>query len=383
MNNKVWAAVYVVLLGAASLHLYRFPVYAMDSLGYMGNALLMKHLDPSMIHELVYAEVNRMPDGAKHDLLGTLEGADSIKYASRQMRAKNVSSFIEFLPCFAIRPLYVQLLYILSLVVGLTRAGVLLAVGSYFLLGLLVFFWCQRYVPSLWAVAFSTVLMLTTPVTMLGRSTMPDALSTLLALSALFLIFEVEKLLPGLLLLLVSIFVRTDNIAVAAPVLAALWFTGRLDFWKTASLGLLSVISVLFINHFAGDYGLAMLYYRNFVGTPSFPAEMNLHLSARVYLSGMRSSIVLMLESPLLEFVLLGIVGFYRKSPLVWISAVTTAYATLHFLILPNWVDRWFVLTYLAMALSSICVRSKVPVSESRPSFLRPGFLRRTSEQSV
>jgi hypothetical protein len=194
-------------------------------------------------------------------------------------------------------------------------------------------------------------------------------------MSALFLIFEVEKLLPGLLLLLVSTFVRTDSVALALPVLAVLWFTSRLEFWKAALLGLLSVLSVALINHFARDYGLAVLYYRNFSGTPRFPADMNLHMSVRVYVcgyvSGFRFGIRWMLVSPLLGFVLLGLVGLCRKSRRLLISAISTTCAVLHFLLLPNWEDRWFVIPYLSLALSSICVESTVPVSTS-PSSLHP-----------
>ena len=284
------------------------------------------------------------------------------------MRAKNVDSSTEFLPCFAIRPLYNQLLYVLSLVVGLRRAAVLIAVASYFLLGILIFAWCQRYVPSYYAATFCAVLMLTPPLILLGRSTLPDALFSLLAMSSLFLIFEVEKLFPGLLLLLISTFVRTDNVALALPVLAVLWFTARLEFWKAALLGLLSVLSVVLINHFAGDYGPAMLYYRNFSGKPSFPADMNLRMSVRVYVSGFRFGIRRMLVSPLLAFVLLGLVGLCRKSRLLLISAISTTYAVLHFVTLPNWEDRWFVITYRSLALSSICVESTAPVSTSPPS---------------
>jgi hypothetical protein len=361
--HRVCVALYVLLLGALSVHLYRSPVYPMDTIGYMGNALLMEHLDTSTIHQLVYAEVDRMPAGVQRDLLGSRESSDPTQDSSRQIRAKSVESFGEFLPCFAIRPLYNQLLYILSLIVGLRRAAILLAVVPYFLLGLLVFLWCERYLIGYVAAAFSAVLMLTPPITLLGRSTLPDALSTLLALCALFLIFEIDKPFPGLLLLIGSIFVRTDSVVLVAPVLAALWLAGRLDFWKAAALGLLSVLSVLSINHFAGDYGLAMLYYRNFEGTPSFPAEMNLHLSAHGYIAGFHQGISWMMESPLPEFLLLGLVGLYRKSPLLPVALVTTIYALLHFLVLPNWVDRWFVLTYVALALSSICVRPRVSFS--------------------
>ena len=34
--SRVWTTIYVVLLGTVSVHLYRFPVYPMDILGYMG-----------------------------------------------------------------------------------------------------------------------------------------------------------------------------------------------------------------------------------------------------------------------------------------------------------------------------------------------------------
>ena len=34
--SRVWITIYVVLLGTVSVDLYRFPVYPMDILGYMG-----------------------------------------------------------------------------------------------------------------------------------------------------------------------------------------------------------------------------------------------------------------------------------------------------------------------------------------------------------
>jgi hypothetical protein len=48
------------------------------------------------------------------------------------------------------------------------------------------------------------------------------------------------------------------------------------------------------INYFAGDYGLRMLYYRNFIGTPSAPGEMTVTFSFRDYLVAFRSGITLM-----------------------------------------------------------------------------------------
>jgi hypothetical protein len=70
-------------------------------------------------------------------------------------------------------------------------------------------------------------------------------------------------------------------------------------------LALLAVASVFCINHFAGDYGIGMLYYRNFVGVPVAPAEMTVGLSWREYVAALRSGITLMAESFFLPFLLL------------------------------------------------------------------------------
>ncbi len=86
--HRVWVILYVVLLSATTVHLFRAPVYPMDTHGYIGNALLMKHLDSDRIHQLVYAEVDRMPAAVQRDLHGIRESGDLTQDTSRQSRAK-------------------------------------------------------------------------------------------------------------------------------------------------------------------------------------------------------------------------------------------------------------------------------------------------------
>ena len=100
---------YVLALGVASIHLYRTPIYAMDSLQYMGNALLMEDTDIVSVHRRVYAELNRwVPEGARRGLLGNEPGAPQDQNDSRRERARSAERYAEFLPLFAIRPLYDQ-----------------------------------------------------------------------------------------------------------------------------------------------------------------------------------------------------------------------------------------------------------------------------------
>ncbi len=155
----------------------------------------------------------------------------------------------------------------------------------------------------------------------------------------------------GLVTLLASLYFRTDFVVLSAPVFLALWMAKKIELYQAIVLSLLAVGSVLTINYFAGDYGIKMLYYRNFIGAPSAPGEMAIAFSARDYFKAFRSGLTSAAEGFLIPFVLLGILGWIYSSRLRIVAVVATVYMLLHFLLLPNWVERWFGVFYLAMVL--------------------------------
>jgi hypothetical protein len=346
---------YTVLLSLVSLHLYKNPIYSMDSIQYMGNALLMEETDPVIIHQKVYSEIKlRVPGVPQEQLLGYEPGAPQSQNDSRRERAMNPYRFAEFLPLFAIRPLYNQALWLISKTgLGLLRASIFLSVVPYFLLGILLILWLLRYVDMPLAFLMAFLLMISPPLTELGRDLGSDALATLLAFLSLYLIFEKELLTAGLAVLLASIFVRTDNVVLAGPVILACWLEQRIDFVKASALAVLALASALSINHFAGDYGIKMLYYRNFIGTPLAPAEMTVQFSFHDYLSAFRSGITLGTNSFFIPFLLVGIGGFFVAKKMRSVAAVALAFLLLHFIVLPNWQERWFGVFYLAMVVTS------------------------------
>lgn len=100
-------ALYVLVLLGLSIHLYRTPYYDMDFVQYMGNALLMEESDPVRIHSRIYGELKRyVPQSALKSLLGNQPGAPEDQNRSRSERATDPNRFMQFLPLFAIRPLY-------------------------------------------------------------------------------------------------------------------------------------------------------------------------------------------------------------------------------------------------------------------------------------
>ena len=343
---------YALLLGGVAFHLYRSPIYDMDSIQYMGNALLMEDTDVVRVHHRVYAELQQsVPKGVRDDLLGRELGAPADQNKSRQERAANPLRFAEFLPLFAIRPLYNQTLWLVSKTgLGLVRSGILISVVSYFALGLLLFLWVRKYAAHTVALAIPTLLMLSPPLTMLGRDPTSDALATLVAFGSLYLLFQKERPAAGLALALVSIYFRTDFVVLAGLVILACWLERRVDFWKAFVLAAVALGSVFFINHFAGDYGFKMLYYRNFVAVPVAPGEMTVQFSFRDYVAALRSGVTQIMNSFFLPFLIVGVLGLASKRTRM-LFAVSLAYLLLHFLILPNWQERWFGVFYLSMGV--------------------------------
>lgn len=353
-GSRLFLVVYLLFLAGVSFRIYRTPVYSLDSLQYMGNALLMEQTDIVSIHHRVYAELRAaVPNPALAHLLGSEPGEAPELSRSRQERASNPYRYGQFLPLFAIRPLYNQALYVTSKSgLGLVRSGVLISVASYFGLGVLLFLWLQKYTSPLLSCAMALLSMLSPPLVTLGRETTSDALATLIAFAGLYLLFEEQRVAPSLMLLLASIYFRTDFVVLVGPILAICWLQGRVRFWQALVLGGVGVASVLLINHFAGDYGIKMLYYRNFVGTPIAPAEMTVQFSFHDYLSAFRSGITKLMGSFFIPFLAFGILGIRSKRTLPLLCA-TVAYVALHFLILPNWEERWFGVFYLSMV---VCV---------------------------
>jgi hypothetical protein len=361
---------YLLLLTGISFHVYRTPIYSMDALQYMGNAALMEETDVVKVHHKVYAELDRIPRVARENLLGHQAGKSEDQNRSRLERAANPYRYAQFLPLFAIRPMYIIVLYWMSKTgLGLLRAGVVISTLSYFSLGVIFFRWLTRYLPHVSALFLALLVMMSPPIMSLGRENTADALASLVAFSGLYLIFEKQSLCRGLTLLLASLYFRTDFVVLAGPVLLALWWDRKLNLWQTSVLSALAVASVLTINHFSGDYGIRMLYYRNFVGVPYAPGEMTVSFTFRDYLRAFRSGVTLAADSFLIPFLLLGTIGAILHSRLRVVAAVATAYVVLHFIVLPNWDERWFGVFYLSMALSAVAVR---PAS----------ILRRTSEQT-
>jgi len=247
----------LLTIAISSVHFYQSPYWTMDLLQYMGNAHLYETTDPVVLHKRVYGELRSSVPASVFDLLTGAPGVQD-DHGAKHDRFLNPYHYAEFLPFFAIRPLYNLTLYAISRTgIGLVSAVRLVSAGSYALVGILVLVWLLRYTRL--APALALLIMLIPHVTFLARNTGADSLSVLLGMMALYLIFERERVAAGITVLSSAIWFRTDNIVLLIPVLLVLLLQGRIEQWKAAVLAALGIPSVIIINRAAGDYGIQML----------------------------------------------------------------------------------------------------------------------------
>lgn len=358
-NSSLWyLSGFAVCLSCFCVRAYHYPEYSTDEFSYMANAVAMRGAGVQAIHQAVYAEAKAgIPKQAFLHLTGTDPIEGPAEGRSFRERATNPYRFAEFLPCFAIRPIFNEAVYVLHywFGVGLLKATVLIPVFSYWLMGWLLLAWMCRYVGLASATLVSVLLLLSPPLWDLARSATPDALSALVVVGALFLLFEQRKPLPGMILLLASVYIRTDNALLVLLTLACLCTTGfGLRLHEAALFSTLAVGSVLLINHFAGDYGAKVLYYRSFVESPVAVGEFVPAFGLREYLTALRAAVTAVVHGPYLIFTLMAVVALLQRTSraLVCVATVTAAYTAAHLVIFPNPETRFFGPFFAAAGLA-------------------------------
>lgn len=276
----------------------------------------LQHVYPIVKHENIRAEASSVLDSPEH--LGQLE------------------------PLYAIRPVYVETIAVLARSgVPVDRAINLISALCLFGIGMVLLGWTHRPL-------YCALLMATPAIVGLGRIGTPDALSSLLLLSSVWAIVR-QRLFPGVLFLLVSVWVRTDNILIIVMILLWLAGTGRLSLSYAAILAGLAAASLLFIQHFSGNYGWSVLFRYSFIGG-KYPAEILPHVSVREYMVTFGRGLEGIGGQELALWTLVGVAAWrwlpqrFQARQLLVVIAVA---AIVRFLLFPTPEDRYFAWAYL------------------------------------
>jgi hypothetical protein len=280
-----------------------------------------------------------LPEDDYHDIAA---GSDF-----RRDVAGNPDHFKQQLRFYQIRPLYIRLLALLhDLGIGYVHAARLISAVAFLILGMLLFAWGRRYVAE-WPSAIGVLLLLITPVIFTAaRTGSPDAISALTVVLGSYVILERNQFAIGSSLLLLSLFLRTDNVIFVMLLVAWLAITkgGRVRF-VAAGLAVACLVSVFAINRIEHSYPWSTLM-QNTANPIVNPAEVKSAIGISDYLSAVYEMVDEASQGSVLVFPFLaGAVLMSRKISAQWtglVKVILLSWAA-HIVLFPHIEDRYFV----------------------------------------
>jgi hypothetical protein len=323
LKRSLVFAAYLVFLLSVAFVCYRRPVPD-DFDRYIYEAILLGRSQPV---DVVYNHVKHESPRAE---------ASSILDSPQHLR--------ELEPLYAIRPLYLGMVALVSTVLPIQQAINFVSAASLLGIGVIVVLWTQRPI-------LSGLLIAASPVAVLGRMGSPDALAALFVIWALWLI-ERRKQHLGLFLLFLSLGMRTDNLLILWSVLAWLVWDHKLSPYIAGAQALVALGIVLLMDHWAGNYGWVVLFRFSFIAG-RYPAQISHTLTLSEYLHAFgRGAEVIFGQFSI--WLLLGWLAWMRRPNAL---PVVAALAVLvHFLLFPSPEVRY--LMWAGIVAAVVLIRS-------------------------
>ena len=310
-------------------------------MAYTGAVISLREGDKARIRSEAYAVLEReLPEADYRDIA---KGS-----SFRRDVAANADHFFQQLRFYRIRPLYVRTLALLhSAGVPYVQATRVISAASFFLLGILLFAWSKTYLGE-WRAAIAIPLLLIAPVIFTSaRTGSPDGMSALAVTFGVYVIFERQRWLLGAAILLLSLFIRTDNVIFILILFAWLALTLSSSGKRAVAAGfaLLGLALVLVLNRVEHSFSWPVLM-QNTANPIVNPAEVAPTFGMTEYLSAVHDMVDEAAESSALVFPFLAALALLsRKLSRDWtrlIEIVLLSWAA-HVILFPHIEDRYFV----------------------------------------
>lgn len=359
--------VFVILNSYDSL---KHPAYNWDLLGYVASALSLEETDQTRIHERTYrvVETSIPPDAFR-----AIVSKDD-PYRSKMQT--DPQAFSRQIYVYRLKPLYGFLMYLLNKTgIPLVVASVFISAVSAAVIFYISFIWLSRHISSAWTGLISLVIGLLAGLPHLSRLSTPDALSGALMLTALYFLLEKRRPAAGILLLLLSIPARIDNIMFIILITPFFVFGAPVGYSLSKKTGtilfFLAVCVYWLIRQGSGTDGWWYQFNHAFLGDREgslpdqiIPFSLGVYLPVltlglfRIFFDGdfLTMTPVIALHGIAVYFWPLQRnppAQFYKHVILVMIS-----YIAVHFILFPVIDDRFFVIQNVMILLSSIMIYS-------------------------
>jgi hypothetical protein len=333
--------------------------YNWDLLGYVAVLNGYQTADPVSIHQNSYRQVGeRITADAYRLLTQDIEPDERGPRNYRADMASDAAHFAQMLPFYRIRPFYTGSLWLLTKMGAHPVDSVYLL--NFFSLSLFItilFLWLKQLL-SLWKATFLSILLtLGLQTVSVAKLAGPDLFSAAWLLLGFYYLIQSKRMYCGLLLIFLSIGIRTDNILLLFSTLLMLVLYQRLVWTAAGSIAAAGFLLYLSINYFAGNYGWWTVFYFTFIYSVNTPADTTPPFSAMVYLKYWVQALPKSLAwHPL--FAMFWTINLLclaqKKYPSIVMLALILAFSVAaKFVLFPAAWERFFLLYY---ALNALCL---------------------------
>ena len=196
---------YVLFLTIWTFYLSKNVFHNWDMIAYLGVVEEYRGQDDTQVHSSVFTSLEE-----------SLSDWDYRRLTHGNYRAKVTADpayFAEQLGFYRVKPLYTRTIQLFQdMGIDKVRAAHLPSILSFWIIGVLLFFWFRNEVGTFLAAILSGLLMLYEPMLNLAKFATPDALSTLGLLALCFACYYDKKAAWIYCLAVLSVLARIDNI---------------------------------------------------------------------------------------------------------------------------------------------------------------------------
>ncbi len=343
---------------------YSSPIYNWDLIPYVASALSYEITDPTLLHKTTYDSIKAT---VPEPIFAAL-----ISGAYPQHMFENAKDFISQLNFYEIKPLYIYLIYILSSMgVPLVAATLVISSLSVIAANILIYHWLSRYLSVYIAFLVTICVSVASRLADLSRASTPDALSALVILIALYLLIEKKLFKTTLVLLILSLFIRYNNIIfVGLFMLYYMYFDflakAKFKFSFVHAAFIVSIFSYFLIKMIYQPYGWWVLFHHGFVSYIYNPVGFDVPFSLALYIEALKTAALSLflggvsLPSVIYGFILISIIALHNSNSLVrrynFLIYIIYLNFSAYFFLFPGiaqW-DRFFTPFYVLVTIFAI-----------------------------
>lgn len=353
-------AFYFVCIGLMGFYCFKRPYYNWDMLPYTALVLKMDHYNTGEAHGLAYKLAKENIPAENYRQL-----TDSA-HAYRNSMFRDPEAFNGQLPFYVVKPLYTGFCWLFyKSGMALPQATLVPSFISYLLIGFLLFHWLSLYLRLPVTFAIALLVMVSSPLLEVAKTSSPDCLSALFLLGSFYFIIEKPALRPAFILMALSVFARLDNMLTCLLILSTIYFSKKWNEKISFKIFLLMAGLLAFCYFLVGlmakQYGWSILFYNDFAERlhPVYGAKE--HFSFRSYsrlmyehaMSGLnRSYLALFMALLILNFN--KTFSFTKMTFNQVFALLIPLILLLRFILYPDISDRFYVAFYLVIIILSV-----------------------------